>query len=174
MHFVFIIPAAVFVIMFIYSVISGDDLGDIIFYSCMSGVLALLICFLISLLGGAIFSSESNKGIHSDNTTALIALQDGNILEGRSFFLGSGYVDEELKYTYMYMEEGKGYTVNQLNADWCYINYIAEGEQPYIREVVYDFDNGFLNFMFIAPYPTEYYIYIPEGSITQEYRIDLQ
>lgn len=174
MHFVFVIPLITFLFIAGYCILDRSELGDTIFFSAMSGILSLLICFLIALLGGALFSSESNKGIHSDNTTALIALQDGNLLEGRSFFLGSGYVDEELKYTYMYLEEGKGYTVEQVNADWCYINYIVEGEQPYIREIIYEFDNDFLNFMFIAPYSTEYYIYIPEGSITQEYRIDLQ
>jgi hypothetical protein len=145
-------------------------IGDGLFYGFVVWFFTAIGCFAFAGLGGGFLSTDANQAILSEDTVAICALQDGQSVEGH-FYLGSGYVDEELKYTYMYEVPGKGFTTAQIAADQSYVSY---GNTPSVKTVQYCFTNDFLNCLFIPWYNTEYYITVPEGSIIQSYNIDLQ
>lgn len=172
MIFMIIIPIIVLVWTLVYFFREGEyDFGIV------SGILLPILAFLLTGMIIVLPLSAAAKSlqvpiVYEDTTTQIIALQDGNLTDGRIPFLGSGYVKDELKYTYMYDTE-KGYTVNQVPAKHSYIQYSQH--DPYvIQHSAVKFDDAFWNLIAFPSVDTEYYFYIPEGSIVQGYNIDLQ
>ena len=72
----------------------------------------------------------------------------------------------------MYNTE-KGFVVNQVPAAHSYIKY--SNDSPYVIEhKATQFDSIIWNLITMPSVSTEYYFYLPEGSIIQGYNIDLQ
>lgn len=135
------------------------------------------ISLLISLwlaLGIWCISCVSNTTISDTSTCEISALVDNARYSGkvsRSVFLVQSRVDEELKYSYMFMEEGKGYGFKEVPARSCYINY-TDGN-PYVVINQYDYANGFLRWLFPNPYLAEYIFYVPENAqVIDDFDID--
>ena len=147
----------------------GSILGMII-----GGFLSSLIILLISC--GV--SVENNLDYNTTITEIkLVALKDNMSVEGGRYIY-SGYIDEELKYTYLYEVSNKGITSGQIKADNCYINYINENETPKLVKTHSTLKEGFLDFITFDCIvdKIEYTLYIPSGSIVTEgeYKIDLE
>lgn len=98
----------------------------------------------------------------------LVALQTSSTVEGRSYFLGSGYVDGKRVLNYITVDDG-AYRVESSDAvnSWIY----ESDEDPIVRVEHYDFVNPWL-----APFALggadAYSFYIPEGSVLSDYTID--
>lgn len=135
------------------------------------------------------------------STTNIVALQDTNSTSGR-FFLGSGSVGQKSYYAYCYETE-YGYRYDKINVNGnipVYIKYIeSENEVPRIEQYAvkcsdYRTDYDPLPWSLITTWiyagksegdliservhkqfedGCRYVIYIPEGSIKQDYEIDL-
>lgn len=166
-------------VVFIASIYQGWDF-DGIGGAFLGAVFGILIDFLIFIFIGLICMGvmscydEAKCDVVYDTKTELIALKDDAMVSGHSY-LGSGYIDEDLKYVYIYEDPVKGMKAEKVDADYAYIKYIAENEAPYIQSWHMKPKNGFVNFM-IGDFCTTYYtIYLPEGSvITDTYDIDLE
>ena len=103
MIFMIIIPIVVLIWTLVYFFRDGEY-G----FGIVSGISLPILAFLLTgtiivLPLSAAAKSLQVPIVYKDTTTQIIALQDGNLTDGRIPFLGSGYVKDELKYTYMYL-----------------------------------------------------------------------
>ena len=115
MIFMIIIPIIVLVWALVYFFREGEY-G----FGIVSGILMPILAFLLTgmiivLPLSAVAKSLQVPIVYEDTTTQIIALQDGNITDGRIPFLGSGYV----KKTTINI---KGFDVKELN------EYLKESE----------------------------------------------
>lgn len=164
------------IIGIIQGIVNNDGIWGL-FYSTMGGLLGGVIAFLITLLSTAIISECDFVSIRSveEQRVELVALKD-NINMNRNYYICRASVDEELKYNYLYEEKGKGITSGSVNADQTYINYIKEGEKPYLIKRKIEPTNLILRFLTTGSIDSEYSLYIPNDSIIVEnkYEIDLE
>lgn len=102
----------------------------------------------------------------------LEALQDNNSVKG-SFFLGSGQIEGKMKYVFYYERDGF-YKLEQ--ADYKEVKVKYSDEKPkaerFNRKNVKD---AFINnFAIDRNCYQEYIIYVPKGTIKQNYSLDAQ
>ena len=184
--FVWIFGLLVFIGLVIFAIRSDGwcGIGESIGIPFFLGIIGVLIACIISLLLG-MCTPDCLKGEISRTETQLVALQDNMSYQGyRGRYVYRGYFEEELQYTYLYEEEGKGITSGQCNADKTYINYIQGDEKPKLITVQFGVVNPIWDFFTFSEEElcgcgkcnSEYYLYIPEGSIVAEgeYEIDLE
>ena len=105
-------------------------------------------------------------------TYNLEALQDNNSVKG-SFFLGSGQIEGKMKYVFYYERDGF-YKLEQ--ADYSKVKVKYSNEKPkaeiFNRKNVKD---AFINnFAIDCNCYQEYIIYVPKGTIKQNYSLDAQ
>jgi len=175
MYFVLVITLVVAIIFFIKEQQDyGDWLGSF-GVSILAGLIALIISS--SLAAGVTFATyEEDKLVPVETVeTELIALNDNMGITG-VHYLYSGYIDEELKYVYLYDVPGKGIASNTIKASEC---YIIESEKPKLVTTTYAVDtNWFVDFFTFdcLLQKTEYTLFLPNGSIVAagEYKIDLE
>lgn len=99
-------------------------------------------------------------------TESIIALNDNYITSGR-FYLRSGYINEDLYYQYLVKQSGGGYVTDKVKAsnatlyytDW---NYRVEWYTRSKKWLYFEYKETFVK------------IYIPEGSISDNYSVDLK
>lgn len=82
-----------------------------------------------------------------------------------------GYVNEDLYYYYA-IETEFGYKTEKLKAENVYIKY-TDGE-PHIERCEGDFVNEKLYFWGFPTCDERYVIYCPEGTVTNEFDVDLE
>lgn len=99
-------------------------------------------------------------------TVKIVALNDNNMVGGR-FYLRRGYFSEDLYYQYM-KKEGSGFKAGKVKADKTTLYY--DKNENY-RVECYEKTKKWLWFEDSAYY---YKIYIPEGSIAEDYIVDLE
>ena len=101
----------------------------------------------------------------------LESLQDGSRINGQ-FFLGSGYINEKMKYSF-YVSEENGYKLYSIDANNAHVKYTTKKPKLEMFEEVVneDFIN---NFSIAIDLETSYIIYVPQGSILQNYVLDAQ
>lgn len=169
-----IVPVIVFFATFLYLWMSDGEPG----FGFMFGLLGALASILVVLLLSLFFSGAPLEVVDTD-VYEIHALVDNIQYEGKvsgSVFLVQSRVDEDLKYNYMYMVEGKGYGFKSAKASLCYLNYLEnEGATPYVKVVRYDW-NEVLRWLFGAGWGhTEYIFYLPQGAeIIDDFTIDFQ
>ena len=168
----FIIAIIVVVIFVAYMIIEERwclSWGEIFGFGFIAFIVAMLCAFLLTTLSGAIADECAAKTYSVAEDVDIYALQD-NITNGGSFFLGSGHVDNELKYFYV-TETELGYTINSIDADDVYIKYTTD--RCHVEKHTYTFDNWFVRCIAI-PMTERYVFYIPEGSVINNYAVDLK
>ena len=138
-------------------------------YVPFSGVLGLLVGFLIMLLAPpCFFNTQFDEQLVE--TIELVTLEDNFGVQG-SAYLFSTQIDNELKYTYLY-ESTRGLTTGTIDADDAYLR--DNTENPRIEVYEEHHPNVILDWLF-WPGSTFYVIYVPEGSIvTNSYNVDLK
>lgn len=106
-----------------------------------------------------------------DNTYGLYALNDNTEASG-SFFLGNGYVDSKPVY-YVMLKTERGYEMRTYNIAETILIYTEN--EPRVEHYNEYFTNPMVRFfcgdnsMYVM-----YKIYVPEGSIIQNYMVDLE
>ena len=80
-----------------------------------------------------------------------------------------------MQYVYMYQTDDNGYKVDSIKASKATIYYLADAENttPYLEITTFGFSNKLRTFLFGHNYYSEYKFYIPNGSIINNYMIDL-
>lgn len=98
-------------------------------------------------------------------TVRIVALNDNNMTNSR-FYVRRGYVSEDLYYQYM-KRSGSGFKAGKVKADKTTLYYADDD----YRVECYEKTKKWLWFE-----ASEYFykIYIPEGSITEDYMVDLE
>lgn len=163
----------------LYTVLNRKkDSEEVLIDASLYGIVAILIATIISLILGN-FIPETAIGEISRTETPLIALKDNMAVEGHQYAYRA-YINEELQYTYLYEIEGKGLTSGRCDADATYINYIQPNESPRIIKIEKSITHPLWNYLIVGKsiynFETEYYLYVPEGSVIAEgqYEIDLK
>lgn len=100
------------------------------------------------------------------STEHIVALQDNNMVNGRRVYARRGYIESDLYYQYM-LKYGVGYKANKIKAKNTIV-YIAEDN---FRVEWHTKEKNWLFFTMWEKYKK---LYIPEGSIVEDYTIDLQ
>ncbi len=130
---------------------------------CAFVVLAFIV-FLFAFLPSVDYKLAETKQIY--------ALKDNSSLKG-SFFLGSGYVDEEQKYFFIREEDG-GKKMDTVDADQ---SVLYEGEKQTKIEKYEPVIKGKISrFLFTSSSPRDpkYKLYVPKNSITTDYTVDME
>ena len=136
-------------------------------YLCPWLFVGLLVGASIALLFGVGAQTEERVVQSSE----IVAIADGSGVSG-SFFLGSGTVND-VQYYFYYQKEGDGFVQRKVDVS---------------RAVVYEVDKDIVvpnvslikdtpvkkNRWVLAGGPSTYKIYVPKGSITTAFNLDLQ
>ena len=177
----YFVLAATLIVAIIFFIKEQKDWGDL-----LNSLQAALTVAAVTLILSSIFTFlltcvvyeayEEDRLIPIETTeTKLIALNDNMGITG-AHYLCSGYINEELKYAYLYEVPGKGITSDSIKADEC---YIVESKKAKLVTTIYAIDtNWFVNFLTFdsALQKTEYTLFVPNGSIVAagKYEIDLE
>jgi len=156
-------------IIAIVSIFDGFDyIEDIITYF-FTGILGAIFGGLIGLV--IAFALPAKTEIVK-TTYNLEALQDNNSVTG-SFFLGSGQIEGKMKYVFYYERDGF-YKLEQADYEEVKVKYSNEKPKAerFNRKNVKD---AFINnFAIDCNCYQEYIIYVPKGTIKQNYTLDAQ
>lgn len=169
----FIIAGIIFIVGIIVLILSSSDADDAFF----GGVLLFSICVAVALIvnlisSGILMICDVDTEAVKTEEIAITALADNGNASGK-FFLGSGHVDEEIKYYYIEMAE-HGKHMNSINAKNVYL-IENNTETPRIEKYTQKWKNK--SWYWIANFtlhPNYTQIYIPEGAVTTEFNVDLQ
>lgn len=171
--------------IFFFIVISDHIKGFIACIVFLIGILSWVASVVISSTISE--TKEEYKLVESHN---IIALQDSSNTSG-TFFLGCGTVGSSMYYCY-YIDTDDGYKYQQIKVSSddvdVSIKYCKEKETPHIEKYdeykikTCDKNWGWVfNPALIAPRANQsvlsaqkIYIYLPEGTIDENYKVDLQ
>lgn len=142
----------------------GFGVAATFFVTLIAGIVWALMCLLLWFLASIQQPTGNVESRHE-----LAALSDNSSVHGRSFFLGSGWVDEKRVIDFV-EDEGEYSTLGRVDADDSRI-YEDEGTNPYMIRTDYWFEAWWL-----VPEKTTtsttYEFHIPDGSILGSYSID--
>ena len=160
-------------------VIIGIILGIIFWwkdgYEAIEAIFGGLIGFIIGLFVWFIVSAFCYNLPYNEivTTQGICALNDSSEVEGRKF-LFSGYIEENFVYRYV-VDSDKGKHIEECEVKDGYIKDI-ESDNPYVEHHNYEFKHDWFYLFAIDWKASENYsvFYVPNGTITSEYNIDLQ
>ena len=140
----------------------------------------VLFGFIIIVIGSTVqlFAYTSDKLTHYEQESQwnIYAFSDNITVGGRVYFL-SARVDGNLCYYYL-ANSSHGQVVYKIDSSNTYLNYIPENEACYMQKYERVFNDTFWNKFFIprifSPTDCYYVAYIPEGSVSNEFQVDLQ
>jgi hypothetical protein len=144
------------------------NLDDYIINSILWSILGIVLGFIIALALPAEVKIVKT-------TYKLETLQDNDNLKG-SFFLGSGQIEGEMKFVFYY-EDNNGFKLDQVDYNKVLIKYSNEDPKIEIFKQEY-IKNSIINIFAIdclgcGFYP-KYIIYVPKGTIKNNYVLDTQ
>ena len=129
---------------------------------CVGAFIGLLVAFILPMKTKTVM--ESYK---------IVSLQDNNSSEG-NFFLGSGYMDGKIKYAFYYQKDD-GYKLKTVDSENTTIRYSDNIKcERYKQAEVKSFINYFAIDDLSSESNSEYIIYVPKGTIKENYSLDAQ
>lgn len=137
------------------------------------GCIIIVIGFTVQL-----FAYNSDKLTHYEQESQwnIYAFSDNMTVGGRVYFM-SARVEGNLCYYYL-ANSSHGQIVYKIGSSNTYLNYIPENETCYIQKYERFFNDTFWNKFFIPRIlgltDCYYVAYIPEGSVSNEFQVDLQ
>ena len=146
-----------------------NDFGEKIFLSFATLLVSALFTFIVLLGASAIIScDEPNYNMVSD--TKIVALKDNQNISG-NFYIFGGYVNEDLYYYYA-TETEFGYKTEKVSSANAYIKY-TDGE-THIERYEGEFASKKAYVWGFPMYVDKYIIYCPDGTVTNEFNVDLE
>jgi hypothetical protein len=149
---------------------SWNDWCDKLFGLVITSLLSMCISLIVLLGASAITSCFAEIDYDLVSDTKIIALKDNQNVNG-SFYITSGYVNEDLYYYYA-TETEFGYKTEKIKTDNAYIKY-TDGE-AHIEKYNGEFANNSAYLWGIPMCDSRYIIYCPDGTVTNEFNIDLE
>ena len=142
-------------------------LGGIIMILCLAALIAMFGCLFPSVCQDPM----SDQILYEkDIDIPLEALADNVGAEGH-FYIGFGYAKEKLKYYYCF-ETVNGKKIKSVSSDEALIVYSSE--TPRIERYSARGFRTFWGYIFNIPLTTYYKIYVPEGTIQNQFVIDMK
>ena len=141
------------------------------YYGCFgSTILSALIGFIVTFLWSASTYDNPENLIHKTESYEILSLQDNSNVEG-DFFLGCGNVNGYMMYTFYYKDEKDDIRGKELSYDNVVLQYSSETPK---YEISYEItkDSPFRIIFNGTIVSKTYKIYIPEGSIINNYNLD--
>lgn len=139
----------------------------LVFTSAFSGVLGFIVGILFALSLPAQMIETENARVE------LLCLQDNQSVQGR-FFLGSGYMEGKPCYNFYQANERGGKVLVQVQADKVEVYDNLETGKPYCIEYKTKPTDAFVNNFAIDETKTRYEIYVPKGTIKENFKLDAQ
>ena len=133
-----------------------------------SGIFGILFGIVTGIFIALLIPSETEMKLNE--TLELQSFKDGSSING-SFFLGTGSIDGTMKYTFYYKTEG-GFKMKQLNYDNVIVKY--SDEAPKVEEYKSRQTNASINKYSFDLKDKEYIVYVPEGTVKNNYVLDAQ
>jgi len=142
----------------------------LITYSCFSGFFLSLVATII--IGGILGLFPERQKV-PDKIEYIAAINDGSSING-NFFIGIGAIKEESYYFYYKKLDCGGYVQEKIKTEGAII-FESDSEIPHIQYNEYEFVNKNWNdWAFPSQFCNPVYIYVPKGSIKQNYVFDLE
>lgn len=133
--------------------------------------IAFVIFAIIIVASSAIVSSGENAIEYKKVSDIPITALKDNLNVNGNFYLMSGYINEDLYYYYV-TETELGYKTEKIEADNAFIKYV--NEEPYIEKYEGEFTKS-INYIWGFPVCDDrYIIYCPEGTVTNEFKVNLE
>ena len=155
--------------IFLYPTIIGkifSSIGSFIFCE----FLIIMSSAIIYLCCGGIVGSFFEPVSYTQTETPLIALKDNSTIDGL-FFLGCGNIGSKTQYSYA-IDTEFGIKIKTLSADKkIYFKYDEGAPALITSEPVY---STLAKWLSAPSYDPIYTFRIPEGSIINEYQVDLE
>lgn len=140
---------------------------------CLTVVLAYIfaaLCILVVTTG-----SDSFTHYEKDSEWTIYALNDSSDVKGR-FFLGTGSIESNLYYYYI-RDTAHGQKIEKVSTSDAYLKY---DDRCYVERYSRYYNDDLKTKLLVTrffdkcDYNSYYVIHIPEGSITNEFVVDLQ
>ena len=145
------------------------------------GIMFALLSVLLVLLSAAIATRIAPVDVIDTYTHEIHALADNIQYEGyvsNNVFLIRDHTSKELRYNYMYKEDGKGFGFKSASATSSYLNYLEDpNDTPSVKIVYYNWKSPVLRWCFGDGLVknTEYIFHLPEGAkIIDNFTIDFE
>lgn len=144
----------------------NEEIGDKVVMAIMGACIGMFSGFMISIImGGAILPTEYVLVDESE----LVALRDNGSVEG-NFFLGCGSIDKEFYYFFYKKDATNKITFGKLPVEEVLI--IEEHRtDPTIKEYR---KKGKYSRWAVTPSSAKYEIYVPMGTIVNQFKLDLK
>lgn len=145
---------------------------DFLFEPVIGGIMGGLVGILIGLVVALCLPS---KMIEEKSTLKLVNMQDGS-QTGGNFFLGCGNIESKMKYIFYYEQNSTTFAMEQIDYDKAQIKYTSDSSAYIETYIIVDDSNYFWNNLsFDTDYgDCRYIIYVPEGTIKNNYNLDAQ
>lgn len=149
---------------------------DMIFIIClMFGVIYIISCY--AFFSSSVFNKkEIIKEYDSIDTTHIVSLKDNLSVRG-SFFLGSGIISNTMKYVFYIKNYDGSYSSQMIDADDVRIMYAKNNPRIEVTKHITEYreknvvENDILT---RDSYVVSKIIYVPEGSIKNNFELDAQ
>ena len=149
---------------------SFNDWFDKINLSIASILFSAAITLIVLLVSSLIVSNCAEIKYDMISDTKIIALKDNQSTNG-NFYVFGGYVDEDLCYYYA-TETKLGYKTEKIKADNTYIRYT--NENPHVERYYARFANDRVHLLGFCMLDDTYVIYCPDGTVINEFKVDLE
>ena len=170
---IWLIIPIIFFVVWIWVGISEGDIFEGFLAGLITTLITTILCFITCIVVGCISDVEYEVAESKEISALVDNTQFSHTVSG-SVFLIQTRTDSTLKYSYMYYEDGRGYTFDEVNAKSCYINYTDSTPRVDIYHPY--FTNGFTTLLFGFPFPSyEYVFYLPQDAeVIDSFVIDFE
>ena len=145
----------------------------------LTALLINIVC-VVTIISSFKYTIDIKLSDEVKSSQSIVNFKDNHDLQG-GFFIGCGEVHTEQYYYYYYKTDKGSYKASKIKADDCEIIYTKD--TPHIDTIVKSADEKAtenpLTFepllsLRISGTGEKYKIYVPEGSITDEFSIDTE
>ena len=148
---------------FIDGIITENEMTCCI--SLISGIVCIILLAFFIIGSSICANTEWNIPNEPYAVEHIMALNDNNMVNGR-FYLRRGYIEEDLYYQYMVKLGNGGFKANKVKSSYTTLFY----DNDNYRVEWYKKTRSWLYFTEEEQY---WEIYIPEGSLVDDYTVDL-
>lgn len=152
----------------------GPDYGAFFGYFLASAIISAVAWVVVALgVVGIIAGATGKPEVVNTDKAPLTALNTGTDISGR-FFLGTGSINGEPSFTYVFEQEDGGFQLSSANAIQSSV-YEVDDATPHVEIDNYRLKpNEFwspMSWMFNINYDSIYRFYVPKGSVLQNYQV---
>lgn len=134
-------------------------------------VLMALIAMLPTLVTS--FAIPAKYDVVISNTDKIVTARDNQSVKG-SFMLGCGTIEGVMKYTY-YVDNGDSYNLKSIDASMAEIKYLKDSTSvPRVETISHIRTDAIINYFTLQREDDYYIVYVPEGSIGNNFQFDAQ